>query len=166
MWWQRAVHESNTCPPSPCCFVYTKRKNNRSCGLAFLTGDWLLFVPKPCLVLKWEEKVAFFDVSICSAFRTDVVCCLIFNFGFWSGCGSSNTVHRPLMRRLVGWSPRPPVFMLKYPWARFWTLNHSQWLCHRWVSVCMCEWESSRWKVLYHSWWASQHLSWQPVTSV
>ncbi len=78
-------------------------------------------------------------------FRYQLLCCCCH-----TGCSSVGRVGCLLIRRLVGQSPAPPVYLSKCPWARYWTPDCSWWLCHWcmnvWVSdeqvgfPLVCEW--------------------------
>lgn len=55
-----------------------------------------------------------------------------------SSRGSVGTAGRPLITELVVWSPTPPVYMLKYPWARHLTSKCSRWSSQQLSATDVC----------------------------
>lgn len=87
---------------------------------------WLLKKKKKAafLLTKWQQREKLLSINVTQQVRI-----------IKDGCGSGDRASHPPVRRAAFWSLTPLLWLLKCPWARFWTLDYPRSI--HW-SICVC----------------------------
>lgn len=76
------------------------------------------------LLTKWQQREKLLSINVTQQVRI-----------IKDGCGSGGRASHPPVRRAAFWSLTPLLWLLKCPWARFWTLDYPRSI--HW-SICVC----------------------------